>query len=51
MIKKLIWLIKHQEEIAKIIKNPKKKEENYSTAGVPEYQKDYVEELLKRGNE
>lgn len=47
MIKKLIWLIKHQEEIEKIIKQPKKKEEkNYSIAGVPDFQKEYVNDLL-----
>lgn len=48
MIKKLIWLIKHQEEIAKAIKKLEKKnnDKSYSIAGVPEFQKEYVNDLL-----
>lgn len=50
MIKKLIWLLKHQEEIEKLLskETPKdiNKEDNFSTDGVPEFQKAYVEELL-----
>lgn len=50
MIKKLIWLIKNQEKLEKAIKkleNEKKKPtESYSIAGVPDFQKDYVNDLL-----
>lgn len=50
MIKKLIWLIKNQEKIEKLLskETPKEvsKEEEFSTDGVPEFQKAYVEELL-----
>ncbi len=51
MIKKLIWLIKHQEEIAKLLmkkETPKEtgKDEDFSTDGVPDFQKAYVEDLL-----
>ena len=48
MIKKLIWLIKHQEEIAKALKKREKKsnDKGYSIAGVPDFQKEYVNDLL-----
>lgn len=50
MIKKLIWLIKNQEKIAKLVNSPEKKEnkgnDDFSTDGVPDFQKEYVEELL-----
>jgi len=49
MIKKLIWLIKNQEKIEKLLSKTAPKEsknEDYSTDGVPEFQKDYVEALL-----
>ena len=47
MIKKLIWLIKNQEKLAKLLSEPTKKEEKgFSTDGVPDFQKDYVAELL-----
>ena len=51
MIKKLMWLIKHQEEIEESLKKPKKvekpkEENNYSIAGVPDFQKQYVEDIL-----
>jgi len=51
MIKKLIWLIKNQEKIEKLLskETPKnsKETEDFSTAGVPDFQKEYVENLLK----
>lgn len=50
MIKKLMWLVKHQEEIEKMLTKPKVKkieeEKAYSIAGVPEFQKEYVKDLL-----
>lgn len=50
MIKKIIWLIKNQEKIAELLSNIHKKEgkenEDFSTDGVPDFQKEYVEELL-----
>lgn len=47
MIKKLIWLVKNQEKIKEAIEKPeKKKDKNYSIAGVPDFQKDYVNDLL-----
>lgn len=47
-LKKLIWLIKNQEKIEKLLeKTPKKGEKNFSLAGVPEFQKDYVASILK----
>ena len=54
MIKKLIWLIKNQEQIEKLLKEgiPKKdnKGNDFSIAGVPEFQKEYVNDLLKSEN-
>lgn len=49
MIKKLIWLIKNQEKLQKLLSKPQDKkveEKNFSTEGVPDFQKDYVEDLL-----
>lgn len=51
MIKNLMWLIKHKEEIEKMLEKPKKvekpkEEKNYSIAGVPDFQKEYVNDLL-----
>ena len=48
MIKKLIWLIKNQEKIAKLLSEPKKQEDEKgdSIDGVPDFQKDYVTDLL-----
>lgn len=48
MIKKLIWLIKHQEELKKLLSKSetKKDDKNFSTDGVPDFQKEYVEDLL-----
>lgn len=50
MIKKLRWLIKNQEKIQELLENkeePKKKEDNYSLAGVPEYQLNYINDILE----
>lgn len=48
MIKKLIWLIKNQDKIEKLVskKDKKEKEKDYSIAGVPDFQKEYVNDLL-----
>lgn len=56
MIKKLMWFVKHQEEIEKMLETfnapteeakPKKEEDQgYSIAGVPDFQKEYVKDLL-----
>ena len=49
MIKKLIWLIKNQEKIEKMLNKTNIKDaknEEYSTDGVPDFQKEYVEALL-----
>lgn len=45
-IKKLIWLIKHQEEIENILKKRATNDKDYSVAGVPEFQKGYIDDLL-----
>lgn len=48
MIKKLIWLIKNQEKIESLLKKGTPKDnEDFSTAGVPDFQKEHVENLLK----
>lgn len=53
MMKKLRWLIKHQKEIEELLntkeqmtKEPEK-EQRYSLAGVPEYQLQYIDDILK----
>ena len=52
MIKKLRWLIKHADEIKEMLNKSEEpiteseKETNYSIAGVPDFQKDYVNDLL-----
>lgn len=50
MIRKLIWLVKNQEKIEKLLskETPKEVEKNeeFSTDGVPDFQKAYVEDLL-----
>ena len=54
MMKKLMWLIKHQEEIKKMLETfnepteeaKPKEDKKYSVAGVPNFQKDYVNDLL-----
>lgn len=49
--KKLIWLVKNQETIEKLIKEGKskkaKEEKGYALGGVPEFQKDYVTKVLE----
>ena len=45
--KQLEWLIAHQEELeTTIAKNRAESDKNYSIAGVPEYQKKYIEDLM-----
>jgi hypothetical protein len=46
--RKLRWLIKHQEEIEKLLtkKETLINDGTYSLIGVPEYQKEYIKELL-----
>ena len=49
MIKKLIWLLKNQEKIKALLEKPvpsKQKEDNFSIDGVPDFQKEYVSDLL-----
>ena len=50
MIKKLVWLIKHQKEIEDLLSKSKKstdeKDQKYSLAGVPKYQRDYIDAML-----
>ena len=50
MIKRLIWLIKNQKKIEELLNKPEpepvKDTENFSTDGVPDFQKGYVEDLL-----
>ena len=48
-LKKIIWLIKNQDKIEKLLSKPvekPKKSKGYSTAGVPEYQIEYVNQIL-----
>lgn len=48
--KKIGWLVKHQEDIEKLIAKPKKKNNlndgTYSLAGVPESQLSYIQQIL-----
>lgn len=47
--KKIVWLVKHQEEIEKLLTTPKekkKKDNNYSLAGVPANQLEYITKVL-----
>ena len=51
-LKKLKWLIKNQEEIKKLIESQKESPKtentkNYSLAGVPEYQLNYINDILE----
>lgn len=52
IIKKFKWLIEHQEEIENLIINKKPTNDlndgTFSLAGVPEYQKKYIEGLLSK---
>lgn len=48
MLKKLTWLIKHQEEIKKLLESGKKPStESYSLKGVPENQREYIQKMLE----
>lgn len=44
--KKLRWLIKNQEKLAALIEK-KTKNEQFSIAGVPDYQLDYINDILE----
>ena len=47
--KKFIWLIKNQEEIEKLVnKKVKLDDKKYSLAGVPEYQKEYIQKRFAK---
>lgn len=49
MIKKLLWLIKHKEEIEELLNKKediKKSNEKFSLQGVPDYQLDYINDIL-----
>ena len=45
-IKKIRWLIEHQKELEKLLETPKE-DSGYSIGGVPSFQKEYVQDLLK----
>lgn len=45
-IKKIRWLIEHQKELEKLLETPKENSE-FSIGGVPDFQKEYVQDLLK----
>lgn len=47
--KKLLWLVKNQEKIDSLI-NKKSSDKNYSLVGVPEYQQQYVTDILEDDN-
>lgn len=48
MLRKLIWLIKHQEELKKLLESGKKvSNESYSLKGVPESQLEYINKILE----
>ena len=53
MIKKLKWLINHQNELKELLEKQtvvvkkETKEQTYSLAGVPEYQLKYIDDKLK----
>lgn len=44
--KKLRWLIENQEKIASLIEK-KNKNEQFSIAGVPDFQLDYINDILE----
>jgi hypothetical protein len=46
--RKLRWLVKHQEDIEKLLKNPKDSfnDGTFSLAGVPENQLKYINQIL-----
>lgn len=43
--KKLKWLLAHQEDLQRIVES-RKPEQEYSLAGVPEYQIPYIQKQL-----
>ena len=48
--KKLIWLVKHQEELEKLLSKPKTQKYNdgtFSLIGVPEHQRKHIESLFR----
>nr|DAP38422.1 MAG TPA: hypothetical protein [Caudoviricetes sp.] len=47
--RKLKWLIKNQEKIEKLLQTTEKKKDtkNYSILGVPDYQLDYINDILE----
>lgn len=47
IFKKLIWLIKNQEKIQKFVERDNKSKNNYSLAGVPDYQLEYINDILE----
>ena len=51
--KKIVWLVKHQEEIEKLLTKSKKKNSlndgTYSLAGVPANQLEYINKVLSEG--
>lgn len=50
-IKKIKWFLQNQEEIEKFLAEKDKKSDkndDFSFAGVPDFQKEYVIELLKK---
>lgn len=46
MLKRIIWLIKHQKDLEKLIEKPVKEDKSYSLKGVPEFQLDYIKQVL-----
>lgn len=47
ILKKIKWLIKNQEKLQKLIENKQTTKESYSLAGVPDYQLDYINDILE----
>lgn len=52
-IKNLKWIIENKDEIEKMLKNYSKKnnktnDKSYSLAGVPDFQRGYVNDLLEK---
>ena len=47
-IKKLVWLVKHQEQLEKLLKKPSSEfnDGTFSLVGVPNYQKEHIKSLL-----
>lgn len=49
LIKKLKWLIKHQEELELLLskKVTPMEDTGYSISGVPDFQREYVDKILR----